>query len=240
MDSKKLAKEIKTKILDDYYKKAYYEVFFQGGNSKLAKYYQNQLESYWVNGAHVTLELGSGEGEHFRFIKNSGTIEKYIALDLRPQPDSLKLESGFEWMQANAENIPLPSNSVDRIVATCLLLHLENPLALLLEIKRLLKQDGEFALLIPSDPGLLVRIGRVLLTRSKMKKAGISNPGLIYSLEHPNHIGGLLKLIKATFLDENFHRYEKEVAWKLRFIYRPFRIRSWNMNLFIVVHGQKI
>ena len=235
MSSREKANKFISSILEDYYKKAYFEVFFQGKNSKLASYYQTELEAHWQHNAKVILELGAGEGEHLKFVQNPDKLVRYIALDLRSKPNGFQNKLPFEWMQADAEHIPLPDNSVDRVVATCLLLHVNNPLAVMLETKRILRDNGEFSFLLPADPGLMVRIGRYFLTKPKMRKNGIENPSLVYALDHPNHVGSLLTMIEATFPTVESGGEQ----WKLKFNFRPFRLRSWNLNLFIVAYGNK-
>jgi hypothetical protein len=58
-----------------------------------------------------------------------------------------------------------------------------------------------------------------------MRKQGIKDPRLIYALEHPNQIGGLVTLARHVFGNDI-----------LRVTFEPFKIHSWNFNLMVVLH----
>jgi len=55
-----------------------------------------------------------------------------------------------ELLRARAEAIPLASGSVDAIVATDILEHLDDDLAALSEFKRILKPGGQVVLTVPA------------------------------------------------------------------------------------------
>ena len=55
---------------------------------------------------------------------------------------------------------PYTDNSFDRVIATCLLHHLDNPIIALQEIRRIVKTDGIVSISLPCDPGLAYRIAK--------------------------------------------------------------------------------
>jgi hypothetical protein len=91
-----------------------------------------------------------------------------------------------------------------------------------------LKIGGEFAIALPTDPGMLNRLIKKIITKPAMCRSGIENPDLIYALDHRNHIKGLLTLLS--------YRFEKDV----NFYYLPFRVRSWNLNVMVLAKGKKV
>jgi hypothetical protein len=91
-----------------------------------------------------------------------------------------------------------------------------------------LTPGGEIAIGLPTDPGLINRLIKYMFTYRKARKVGICNPKLIYSLEHRNHIGGLIDIALAV--------YKNDIV-TVR--YRPFGIKSWNLNLAVLIKVQK-
>jgi hypothetical protein len=92
-------------------------------------------------------------------------------------------------------------------------------------LKRITKIGGEISIVMPTDPGVLNQILKKLYSYRKIKKLSNVNPKLIYALEHRNHVGGILELIKFVFKNDD-----------LKFRFRPFYVKSWNLNLWINIH----
>ena len=182
-----------------------------------SKYSQNEYED--------CLELGGGNGEHLNFVKHD--FKRYVLLDLRgsklenPWRDDSRIHS----LKGNAENVPFPDQTFDRIIVTCLLHHVQNPEKVLLEIRRLLKIGGMATIFLPCDPGFLVRLARSLTTARKASKIGFKGYSLMIVREHRNHIGGLLTMLKFVFRSE-----------KVTLQWRPFFVPSWNLNAYVVIH----
>lgn len=231
MSSEK-AKIIRNQILDDYYNNVYQTFLFGGGaQGKGISYFEKQVENFWLNSQPKrVLEIGGGSGEHLPFIKYV-PIESYTSVDLRPliteqhirkAPDSLKAKLNFA--QCNAESLPFKDRHFDRVFTTCLLHHVDDVLAVLLEVRRVTEQGGEIAFVFPTDPGFLNQTLKKFVSFRRIKKLTTINPQLFYALEHQNHVSGIMEQIKFVFeLDD------------LDFHYRPFKFfRSWNLNLLVV------
>jgi ubiquinone/menaquinone biosynthesis C-methylase UbiE len=233
MDSDYNEKSAPESVLRDYYENHYERVFCSGLQSRGTKYFHKRLESKWSsNSPERVLELGAGSGEHFYFVRDDkNTIKEYYALDLMDGSGSKFTSASslpVSWVQANAQDLPFSDGSIDRVVVTCLLHHLDNPYQCLNEINRVLKIGGEFAIAMPTDPGMLNRLIKKVISKPAMRRSGIENPDLIYALEHRNHIKGLLVLLS--------YRFEKDV----NFYYLPFRVRSWNLNVMVLAKGKKV
>ena len=116
--------------------------------------------------------------------------------------------------------MPIASNTIDIVFSTCLFHHINDPLKGFTEVKRVMKSGGRFVLGMPTDPGMLNRLVKELITFRKARRIGLQNPELIYALEHKNHIGSLIEIVNYVFEKEN-------VKWS----YKPFIFKSWNFNL---------
>lgn len=230
--SKDAAKDIKNRILDEYYNTVYQRFLFAGGaQGKGIDYFERQIENFWVNPQpRRVLEIGGGSGEHLPFLKYIPT-EKYTSIDLRPiitqehlQSLSIELKSKLTFEQGNAENLPFNDSSFDRVFTTCLLHHVDDVIAVLLEARRVTEVGGEIAFVFPTDPGILNQLIKRLISFRKIKKLTKIRPQLFYALEHQNHVLSIIEQIKYVY------RFDD-----LQFKYRPFRIfHSWNFNLLVV------
>ena len=98
------------------------------------------------------------------------------------------------------------------------------------EIMSKLKIGGVLSISLPTDPGLLFRIGRLYLKVFSLKdKYKISPEEFDYmnATEHVNSIFGLSSIIKYNYKD------------CLKDHYLPFKIRLFDLNLFYNVHISK-
>jgi hypothetical protein len=95
-------------------------------------------------------------------------------------------------------------------------------------MRRVTKIGGEIGISLPADPGVLNRFIKSIISYPRIRKLTDLDPKLIYALEHKNHIGGMLSIMKYVFRDD-----------ELKIKYHPFRLKSWNLNLAIVVKVTK-
>src|SRR3546814_1644399 len=63
--------------------------------------------------------------------------------------------------------------SVDRLIACHVLEHLHHPHDVLREWYRVLRKGGVLSILLPCDPGVLWRVGRMFGPRANAERAGI-------------------------------------------------------------------
>lgn len=178
----------------------------------------------------LTLELGSGRGEHFPFIKHD--YDTYIQTDIMHTRIPKTLSVGekllkHEWL--NAEDLKAYGDaSVDRIVTTCLLLHLDDLPKALREWKRVLKPGGQIDLLLMCEPGILLRLVQRFSSRRAFKKLHLNYDLWQYS-EHRSYYLRARTLITEIFSD-------CEVKDDLF----PFPRFSWDFNLWncIRIHSR--
>ena len=169
------------------------------------------------------MKSGGGSGEHFAFVRHE--FDSYFVTDLtqRELHQGAKYDSRVEFKVENVENLSFPNKFFDRVIATCLLHHVNKPEEALKEILRVLKPGGVVSIFLSCDPGILVRVLRSLTSSRKAKKLGFRGYKLMIAREHRNHISSLLELAKFVFRDAEI---------ELR--YRPFLVPSWNLNGYLI------
>jgi ubiquinone/menaquinone biosynthesis C-methylase UbiE len=230
-------KDLRANILNHYYSSIYKRYLFESNaQSKGIKYFESLVEKTWRHkGKKVLpfssiLEIGAGQGEHWSFLKQFPTTE-YVAFDLRELKDRSyldKMPSQFieklKFIVGNAEKLPFPTEYFDRVFSTCLLHHVDEPLDVLLEARRVAKVGGELIFILPTDPGIANQMVKRFISFPAISRLTQYQPSLFYALEHKNHVKGLIDLIKFIFQDDD-----------VVFYYKPFKIPSWNFNLGIGV-----
>jgi ubiquinone/menaquinone biosynthesis C-methylase UbiE len=223
--------ENKNEILNNYYENFFHELYYSGVQGKGSSYIHRSLEKYWTNkDPDSILEVGAGTGEHFEFVEIEKVNEPihYVAVDLNNRDFTTmhtRKKMKLNWVNANVEKLPFQSNLFNRCISTCLFLHLDNPFQAFNELRRVVKNGGEIAIAYPTDPGVMNRSIKSLITKRRAKKIGLRDYDLISSLEHRNHIGGLLKMQNYVFRNDQIKNH-----------YLPFQIPSWNANILVISH----
>jgi ubiquinone/menaquinone biosynthesis C-methylase UbiE len=221
----------------EYYSNKYRDIQRSGiqgwGNSLIDRLIEKQVQR--SEGMRI-LELGASSGEHLRYVALKPHWEEYIGLDIAPgisNPDLysqiVRSESpifpNVRFVAGNAEKMPFDDNTFDLIVSTCLLAHVHEPEKVLKEIRRVIRTGGQVVIGLPTDPGILNRLIKLIITYPRMRKLGIQNPRLEYAREHINGVGNLIELVKFGFAGN-----------RIGLRYFPFVLRSWNLNLAVIVN----
>lgn len=213
---------------EKYFEKHYPLIFQRGLIGSISNFMHRSMEIGMSGQGHEKiLEIAAGHSNHQRFIKQG--YQEYHETDiyiesLPKRSDSIKLKQ-FE-LNAN-ETSKLPSNYYDRIIVSCLLIHLNNPKEILNSWLHLLKPGGSLTILVPCEPGALLRFARRISTVKKSQKLGID----YYSIHFSEHVTYFLR---AKYYIDNLDGV-KRVKWK----YFPFGIPFWNINLWTVAQIDK-
>ena len=209
-----------------FYRDHYRSVIFGNGFGPRAvrKTHKSMEKNFKNRTFKQVLEIGGGTGEHLDFIAH--TFESYFLTDLVLPVLNAKWEGNPKIIcqQANAEELPYSNDSFDRVIATCLLHHVEKPEKVLQEIDRVLKPNGVATIFLSCDPGLVVRLLRRMSTARNAKQEGFRGYGLMIARDHRNHVGSLLQMVNFVFRD-----------YLLRTTYFPWRIPSWNLNGYVII-----
>ena len=189
-----------------------------------------QLEKFdFPQNISKVLEVGAGNAPHYKFIKHqydeyhivetSGTI-------MGNYTDNPKVIA----VNYDGKILPYEKEYFDRIIISHCLEHIVDPEAFLFEMMEKLKTGGVLSISLPTDPGLLFRIGRLYLKFFSLRnKYKISSEKFDYmnATEHVNSIFGLSSIIKYNYKD------------CLKDYYLPFKIKLFDLNLFYNVHISK-
>ena len=180
----------------------------------------------------VFLEVGAGTGTHLKFVESS--FDRYIVSDI--SENSLRVaEANFKddprnliYKTANAERLDFPDGQFDRVIASCVILHLRDPESALKEWIRVTKPGGVITVYVPADPEPLLRLARKISTERSAKKAGFKGFELLMAREHINSARNIDTFVK--FLSKN-HQL-KVFTW-------PFRYSPMSLRVFTVYHLTK-
>jgi len=156
----------------------------------------------------VVLDLGCGEGRH---CINAYLHENVMAIgvdlsfrDLQITADKFKPfvsadhQGGFYLQQVNATHLPFADASIDKIICSEVLEHIENYCAILAEMNRVLKPNGLLAISVPrywpekicwwlSDAYHQVQGGHIRIFKAKALKREIIDRGFCFYKRHWAH-----------------------------------------------------
>ena len=216
---------------DEYYRDFYTKVLSSSKVGFFARITHKSLEAgikfREIQNNFKILEIGAGHGEHRRYVKHN--YSEYWETDIRVNPilDKYSKENKdyrVKVMELDANNLDsIPTQFFDRIILTCVLVHLENPIQTLQELKRIVRKGGTISMYIPCEPGILLRLARYVTTVQVAKKLGVDHLHFHY-LEHKFHYLYIKYAIKEVFPRHKV----KRIRW-------PFPFLSWDCNLWEVV-----
>jgi phosphatidylethanolamine/phosphatidyl-N-methylethanolamine N-methyltransferase len=173
------------------------------------------------------LEVGAGTGVHIKYVRHQ--FSEYWVTDLhlpmlnRAEEKITGSPSGKVFYKLeDASRLSFADQSFDRVIATHVLEHLPEPHKVLREWIRVIKPDGILSIVLPCDPGLAWRVGRMLGPRRSFQKQGIDYDYWM-AREHINPINNLVTFIRHYFED-------LDEQWL------PLRVPLMDVNLFYIVH----
>ena len=218
-------KKIFNKLTNKYNSHAY-----SGLMGYFMKKCHQDLERYdFSNRIENILEVGAGSAPHYNYIKHN--YKKYYIIETTKIKKSYyKDNPKVVAKEYDGKKIPFKKNFFDRIIISHCLEHINQPEDFLLEIMSKLKKRGILSISLPTDPGLLFRLGRLYLKIFSIKKKYNITPNqfdYMNATEHVNSIFGLYAILKF-----NFGKAIKES-------YLPFKIKLFDLNLFYNIHIKK-
>ena len=216
--------------ISKFYQDDYHLLFTQNRILKLfkAKTHLSLEKNLARNTYERVLEIGAGNGEHFAYVTHS--FDTYTMLDLNENPFRHDFkDSRIRFVRGDIESINFHGATFDRIIMTCVLHHLSNPLKSLYNIRDLLSPGGVFSLFLPCDPGLVNRLNRFLVVNPIAKSLGIHSYTLVNAIEHRNHFLSLNHIVRYVF--RNFD---------MQIRYFPTRLKIHDLNAFVVYQISRI
>ena len=226
----------------DIYERDYERIVMKGGllNRWVYRKTHQELERFEVKSSqsdiHI-LELGAQSDQHrawvkknyYRYVVSDINFEPLINSKLKHEITLSELESKstaifplISFEQIDAEQIDYPDDTFNRLIASCLIVHLNNPVDALHEWRRVARDGGRIDLYVPCEPGLILRIARSLTHKRKKLSPRFSYDLLHYS-QHKNHFPAINEFIKFVFVNDVITR---------RFF--PFNFLPWGFNLWAI------
>jgi ubiquinone/menaquinone biosynthesis C-methylase UbiE len=180
-------------------------------------------KSYFKN----VLEVGAGNGEHFKFVKCN--YDNYIMSDIDVSGlRSFANKSKIEVKKLDCTDMREIQNcTIDRLIATCLLVHVNNPFKALQEWRRVVTKGGNLTFYVALEPAFVLRVVRRLFIWPKSHKLGAHNPEILAYSEHKNHYPAMRAYIKEVFRSDTIKRARY-----------PFFL-PWNLSFFEIYHVTK-
>ncbi len=170
-----------------------------------------------------TLEIGAGTGEHLLYEKYDG--QEYYALELRDEL-AQGLQTRFPDVKVIVgdcqKTIPVPDQFFDRVLAIHVLEHLADLPSTLSEVRRVLRPQGQFSVLIPCEGGLGYQLGRQFSSKRIFEKRYQTSYEWMISWDHLNQAGEVMRELDRHFVIS--HR-----------TYYPLRAPSVHLNLVVIL-----
>ena len=220
-------------IIDKYYSEIYDKYLNDACLIRVAnRTLEKKIEHNSSKQDNYVLEIGGAGGERIKYVSNFPQ-KNYIILDPRETSEPTvrklkKLSSKIKFVSGVAENIPFPDCYFDRVVSSCVLAHLDDPLESLLECRRVTKENSTLSFLVTTDPGFLNQLVKKMYSYRKLNKLSEYPANLIYALDHKNGVINLLAIIRYVFKNDS-----------IKMNYYPFFIPSVNFNLSVIVNITK-
>ena len=206
----------------------YYDLFlYRGFLGKIFTISHKMIEKRFnkFEGGQI-LELAATHLYHLKFVKQK--FDLYTVSDININAFPKNLPEKVQVQQLNALNLNLVSdNTFDRVIVTCLIIHLSDMNSALLEWRRVLKPGGYISIYIHCEPGLLLRISRYFGSNIKAKMLGYEHLKIVYT----NHV--------SHYLSAKYSIQKVFVSDEISISSFPFPKFSWNFNLWKIYTIQK-
>lgn len=189
--------------------------------------YGNHLVNSGILNQQTILEIGAGNGELFPHV--NGAFTNYYMTDIsnwgKSEIDLIsKLDERVIFEIQNVENLSYSDDYFDRIILTCVVAHLTEPFKALQELRRVAKPKGIISIFVSTDPSVLLRLIRKLITNKKMKNLTI--PYKLYNgIEHRNTPTSIIEMVKWIYSED-----------KVKIDFYPFKFKSWNLSTHIIIN----
>lgn len=210
-----------------YQREAYHDVMYTGAVGTFSGLVHRIMERpFRGRSSGAVLELGAGAGQHAAYVE---TFDSYLETDIAPRPPrGPEPRAGIERRIVDAQDLSaFPDATFDRVIATCLLAHLDQPEKALQEWRRVTRPGGTVTIYVPCEPGMLLRLARATIMVPKARRFDQDHVATVYR-EHRNHYPAMRMLIDSTYSDDDVRRSR----WPVPFV-------GWNFRLFDVVHATR-
>lgn len=198
-------------LLDDFYAVEYNSTSVTARDGLAQRYLHAVLERPYSSADSFSrvIELGGNRGEHVPYVRHA--FSEYVVTDIRkPElPANLLADPRLRTRIGDAARVDDQSDSFDRAIVTCLMHHVDDPLGVALELRRVVKPGGAISILLPTDPGWAYRVLQNLTSGRSARRAGRGAEfRVIHALDHRNHFRSIAIQLRAVFENDDL-----SVSW---------------------------
>jgi 2-polyprenyl-3-methyl-5-hydroxy-6-metoxy-1,4-benzoquinol methylase len=154
------SKDVEKESLNEFYNTIEGDIDEKAYNSDLfvQKYWQQRKTDeiktcLKINTKDIIIDIGCGSGVQ---IRETGASKAKLAIGVDLNKNALlfareKKIPNTDYIIADAEKLPFKSENIDKIICAEIIEHLINPKDMILEIKRVLKKNGEIIITTPNE-----------------------------------------------------------------------------------------
>jgi phosphatidylethanolamine/phosphatidyl-N-methylethanolamine N-methyltransferase len=168
------------------------------------------------------IEVGAGTGVHLGFVKHAFmryTLTDLLEVSVEKARASFANDLRVTCSVADAQDLPYENRSFDRLIATCLLIHLPHPEKALNEWRRVVRTNGVVTIYVPNE-GAFLHLARRLTTARAANRLGYRGYDLYLAREHSIRSQALDLLIAHNFRKDRLVR----TGWPIRSSPLAFRL----------------
>jgi SAM-dependent methyltransferase len=211
---------------DIYLNGTYTQVMGSGSLARMWNRIHRSMEAPYRSRSYSRiLEVGAGSGEHLPHVLSSWV--DYHLTDVRleplleggPFPDTVHVE------QEDVQSLTYPTDHFDRVILSCVLPHVPDPVRSLAEVHRVAAPGCDLTIYVPCEPGIALRAARAIVTIPRNKKLGVHDPYYGHFREHVHYFSALNHYIHREFAADIINERSY-----------PFRHLGWNANLYRIYH----
>ena len=189
-------------IIREWYDEHYSLISASADGSFFSRYMHRRMEHRYGAGDSFdrVLEVGGNRGEHIPFVRHA--FGEYVLTDLHPPTldPALSIDPRVSTLVCDVASMPFDTGYFDRVIATCLLHHVDSPLRAAQEMRRVTRTGGVITILVPTDPGLAYRVGKAATSGRAARRAGLSERHrLLGALDHSNHFVSIKEQVRHAF-----------------------------------------
>ena len=194
-----------------------WSIFHHSGHRVVARFIKSKCN---ITPKDTILEIGCGTCIFTKFL-DKALQRNYVGLDISPR-SLCKADSGIKRIQGDIYKLPFADGAIKYIVSVYNFEHLHHLDKALMEVMRVMDNNGVLVFAIPMEDGFLYNLGRNLTSRRLVEKRyGVDYMKIIRKYEHPNTAFEVINKIEKRFAITDW-------------LYLPFFIPSVNVNLLAV------
>lgn len=211
---------------DIYLNGTYAQVMGSGNLARMWKRIHRAMEApYRSRSYERILEVGAGSGEHLPHVSSRWVDYHLTDLRLEPLLASGPFPDGVHVEQQDVQSLGYPADYFDRVILSCVLPHVPDPVVALAEVHRVAAPGADVTIYVPCEPGIALRAARAMVTIPKNKKLGVDDPYYGHFREHVHYFSSLNHFIHREFASDTV----EERSF-------PFPHLGWNANLYRIYH----